>query len=149
MIPYLLVGGFNTVFGYTTFAILNFFFRRWGLPVSYIFAFAVSNMINITVAWANYKFFVFKTRGNYLREWLKAMAVYWSQFLPGVIMIPLAVRLLNWLLPKQLHGFHRTVSTVEAAPYIASAFLTVFGVVSSFLLHKNVTFRQNSTATQP
>jgi putative flippase GtrA len=138
---YLLVGAFNTLFGYSVFAVLNFLLHRAGVPASYIFAYAFSTLINITVAWLNYKLFVFHTRGDYLREWLKAMAVYWSAFFPGIVLLPVVVRILNWTLPPHLHAFHHVLARRDLAPYIASAILMAFGVIYSFLGHRNLTFR--------
>lgn len=143
-VRYLCVGAFNTLFGYTTFAVINFLLHRRGVPVSYIFAYAISNVINITVAFFGYKFFVFQTRGNYLSEWLKAMAVYWSGFLPGILLLPIAVRVLNLILPAQVALLHYSFGRKDAAPYIANAALLCFGVIYSFLGHKHVTFRRKA-----
>lgn len=144
IVRYLCVGVFNTVFGYSVFAVFNFLLHRAGVPISYIFASALSNFISITVAYLAYKFFVFRTRGNYLHEWLRAMAVYWSGFLPSLLLLPTLVRLLNWVLPLHLAAFHHLYARRDIAPYIANAVLMAFGVVYSFLGHKNVTFRQKA-----
>lgn len=138
---YLCVGVFNTVFGYSVFAALNWYLDRRGVRASYMYAYTISNFINITVAYFGYKIFVFKTKGNYLREWLKAMAVYWSGFLPGLVIIPAAVFLMKRLLPPQFSVLHHSFSGKEAAPYIANAVLMGFGVIYSFLGHRNITFR--------
>src|ERR1700739_693178 len=90
---YLFVGGGNTVFGYSTFALINFLLTRWHVLAPYIYAMVVSNFISITVAYLGYKVFVFKTKGNYLHEWARCMAVYWSAALPGFILMPIIVRL--------------------------------------------------------
>ncbi len=127
---YLLIGGWNTVFGYSTFAGIYYMLHRQRIPAAYIYAQVISNFINITVAFFGYKLFVFKTKGNYLREWLKAMAVYWSGFLPGLILLPLAIKALEF-------GFHLK----ESAPYIANAILLGVGVIYSFIGHSKVTFR--------
>lgn len=127
---YLLVGGWNTVFGYSTFAGIYYMLHRQRIPAAYVYAQVISNFINITVAFFGYKLFVFKTKGNYLREWMKAMAVYWSGFLPGLILLPLTIKALNY-------GFHLK----ESAPYIANAILMCVGVVYSFVGHSKVTFR--------
>src|ERR1700744_4578537 len=72
LIRYLLVGGFNTAFGYGLFALLN-----WGLsrtmPYGYLAATLLSNLIAITVAFLGYKWFVFRTKGNYVRQWLRCL----------------------------------------------------------------------------
>lgn len=145
ILRYLCVGVFNTLFGYTVFAVLNFLLHRSGVPVSYLFASALSNLISITVAYLAYKFFVFRTRGNYLSEWLKAMAVYWSGFVPSLFLLPALVRVLNWILPAHVALLHHSVVRRDLAPYIATAILMAFGVVYSFFGHKNVTFRQRAS----
>ena len=96
LMRYLVVGVWNTIFGYSTFAGINWLLFHRGIPASYIYAQVISNFINITVAFLGYKFFVFKTQGNYFNEWLKAMAVYWSGFLPGLILLPALVKLLQY-----------------------------------------------------
>ena len=144
-IRYLCVGCFNTVFGFTTFAAINYILRRHNVPVSYLYAVVLANLINITVAYFGYKIFVFKTQGNYRKEWLKAMAVYGTSFLPTLITLPTLVQFLKFILPLQLSALHHTYASKEAAPYIANAILTVFGVIYNFFGHKNVTFRQPST----
>ena len=59
---YVLVGGFNTVFGYGLFALLNWLFTGL-VSYSYMYAAALANIIAITVAFLGYKWFVFRTRG--------------------------------------------------------------------------------------
>lgn len=132
---YLVVGAWNTVFGYSTFAGIYWTLHHNAFPVANVYwqvitAQVVSNLINITVAFFGYKFFVFKTKGNTLREWMKAMAVYWSGFLPGLILLPTLVKLLQYV--PHMHGI---------APYVASALLIGFGVIYSFFGHKHVTFK--------
>lgn len=131
VVRYILVGGFNTVFGYCTFAALNWFLFKHHIPASYIFAALISNFLNITVAFLGYKWFVFRTTGNYLREWMKAIAVYTSSLLPAIVLLPVVVHLLTWLTPLG-----------NRAPYVATAILTVFGVIYNFVGHKKFTFRK-------
>src|ERR1700733_3295333 len=84
VVRYVLVGGFNTVFGYSLFAVLNWILFRHHVPASYIFALVLANFINITVAFLGYKWFVFRTQGNYFPEWLKANVVYTTSLLPAL-----------------------------------------------------------------
>lgn len=141
-IRYIGVGVFNTGFGYGLFALFNFLLHKRRIPASYIYAAILSNLISITVAYLGYKFFVFRTKGNYLREWMKAVAVYGTAAIPGLIVLAPLVRVVTWLLPHQLNAFHRTVLGKDAAPYIANALLTGFTVIYSFFGHKKVTFRE-------
>lgn len=127
---YVLVGGFNTVFGYGLFALLNWLFTGLG-SYSYMYAAVLANIIAITVAFLGYKWFVFRTRGNYLVEWLRCLGVYGSSMLIGLAGLPILVPILRGHLQSP-----------ERAPYIAAAILTVVTVVFSFLGHKNISFRQ-------
>jgi putative flippase GtrA len=126
---YVLVGGFNTVFGYGLFALLNWLFTGLG-SYSYMYAAGLANLIAITVNFFGYKWFVFRTRGNYLVEWLRCLGVYGSSMLIGLAGLPILVPILRGHLQRP-----------ERAPYIAAAILTVVTVVFSFLGHKNISFR--------
>jgi len=68
-------GRLNTLFGYGTFALFTAVLNPI-VPHSYIWASLLSSLLNITVAYFGYKWFVFKTKGNYLREWMRCVAVY-------------------------------------------------------------------------
>lgn len=127
---YLLVGGFNTVFGYGLFALLNWSFTGLG-SYSYMYAAVLSNLIAITAAFLGYKWFVFRTRGNYLIEWIRCMGVYGSSMLIGLAGLSILVPILR----SNMHN-------PELAPYIAAAIMTVVTVIVSFLGHKNISFRQ-------
>jgi putative flippase GtrA len=132
---YVLVGGFNTVFGYGLFAFLNWSFTRLG-SYSYMYAAVVSNFIAISVAFLGYKWFVFRTKGNYLREWIKCFGVYGTSALIGLAGLPILVPILRHSLQKP-----------EQAPYIAAAILTVITVVFSFFGHKKFSFRPSSSSS--
>jgi putative flippase GtrA len=129
-IRYLLVGGFNTVFGYSLFALLNWLFTGLG-TYSYMYAASLSNLVAITVAFLGYKWFVFRTRGNYLIEWVRCVGVYGSSMAIGLIGLPILVPILRGHLQHP-----------EGAPYIAAAMLTVVTVFFSFLGHKRISFRR-------
>ena len=126
---YLLVGGWNTLFGYSTFAAFTALLEPL-FPGSYVLAMVLSSIVNITVAFLGYKWFVFKTKGNYLKEWMKCMAVYGSGMLPSLFLLPAIVEFLRHV----LHLGHWS-------PYVGAALLTGFGVIYSFVGHKKITFR--------
>jgi putative flippase GtrA len=138
---YICVGIFNTAFGYSSFALINFLLRRQHVPASYVFAMAISSVINITVAYLGYKIFVFRTKRNYLREWTGAMAVGFSGFLPGVFLLSVLVRVFNFILPASVTLFHHTMGRKELAPYVANLFLTCVVPIYTFIGHKKITFR--------
>jgi putative flippase GtrA len=130
LVRYLLMGGFNAVFGYGVFALVNWSLTGLG-PYSYLLAAILSNLIAITVAFLGYKWFVFRTRGNYLIEWIRCMGVYGSSMLIGLAGLSILVPILR-------RNLHRPV----LAPYIAAAIMMTVTVVISFLGHKNISFRQ-------
>jgi putative flippase GtrA len=130
---YILVGGFNTAFGFGVFALLNWSFQGLG-SFSYMYAWALANVIAITAAFLAYKWFVFRTRGNYLTEWTRCFGVYGSGIVFGLVALPITVTILR----KALHR-------PEEAPYLAMAALTVVTVFLSFLGHKHFAFRHKSS----
>jgi putative flippase GtrA len=126
---YLLVGAWNTLFGYGSYV----FFTAMLSPMfshSYVVASVISSLLNITVSFLGYKWFVFKTKGNYLREWIRCVGVYSGGILFGVLTLPVLVVLIR-----------RNTRFVAQAPYIAGALLTGFMVVYSFVGHKKFSFR--------
>ena len=135
-VRYLMVGVWNTVFGYSLYALLTALLMprvRFG----YIYASVASNLLAITLAYFCYKFFIFKTQGHYLAEWLRCIVVYGSALLPGLVLLPLLVE-----------GLHTGFHLGRSAPYVAGALLTGLTVIYSFLGHKNFSFRVPDKATQ-
>ena len=85
---YLLVGLWNTAFGYGTYAGLTALLTP-RMAHAYIVASLIGNLLAITSAFIAYKWFVFKTKGNYLREWLRCVAVYGGAALLGTLLLPI------------------------------------------------------------
>ena len=130
LIRYLLVGVWNTAFGYGTFAAFTALLSPYGKN-SYLAAMVFSNLVNITVAFLGYKWFVFKTKGNYVKEWLRCLSVYSGSILISFIALPGVVFAL-----RKWFGYDK------GAPYVGGAILTVATAVISFFGHKNISFRQ-------
>jgi putative flippase GtrA len=148
---YLLVGLWNTAFGYFTYAALTWVISRH-LAYGYLYAAVLSNFIAISVAFLGYKWFVFKTHGNYLREWMRCFVVYGAAALPGLLLLPAVVSaLINFchISPGARVGlaahFQFTAQylygTFLTAPYIGGAILTTGTVILSFFGHKRITFK--------
>jgi putative flippase GtrA len=129
---YLAVGAFNTLFGYMTFAALTALLAS-RFAYSYVPAMLLSSILNISVAFLGYKWFVFRTKGHYLREWLRCLAVYGSGSLLGVALLPVVVAVL-----------HYGAGLERSAPYLGGALLMGAGVVYNFLGHKNFSFKSNA-----
>lgn len=127
---YLLVGVWNTAFGYALFALFTYILSRRWPQNGYIAAGLLSSVFSITVAFFGYKLFVFKTKGNYLREWLRCLTVYASGIAIGLTALPCIVYVIR----------HST-SIDTKAPYLAAAVMTGFNTVYNFLGHKKFSFR--------
>lgn len=134
---YLLVGGWNTLFGYACFFVCTKMFLRLepGQPSLMASAAVVaSTLVNITVSFFGYKLFVFRTTGNTLHQYLRSFVVY----LPTMAISAVAIAPLTAL-------FEHAGPVQKWAPYIAGAVLQAVTVVVSFVGHKKVTFQETST----
>jgi len=127
---YLIVGIWNTAFAYGSFALFTFWLAKY-MPASYMAASLLSSILNITVSFLGYKWFVFKTKGNYLKEWSKCLMVYSASIVLGLALLPPAVLAVSYL-----------TKNPSSAPYIAGALLMGFNVIISFVGHKKFSFRQ-------
>ena len=131
---FLIAGGGNTLFGIANTFLLTWLFvhlrpDRTGTMTS-VAAF-VSTCINITVSFLTYKWFVFRSRGNYWQEYSRSFLVYVPSLLLSTFAVgPLAAVLAHWLPRPAL------------APYAAQACIIAVAIIPQFLGHKNITFKK-------
>jgi putative flippase GtrA len=167
---YLLVGAFNTLFGYCSFLIvvklLSAVIPARYLSLTAIAGSIISTPLNITVAYFGYKFFVFKTKGNYLLEWLKCFAVYGTGMIPGLVALGGLTRLLQGFLHSHAGTLRALLFATEShlagaprqildnvahgktlAANLAGAIVIGFSTIYSFVGHKKVTFKTTSEAS--
>lgn len=90
-IRYLAAGIWNTVFGITLYAVLIKIFGE----NHYLLLAVLSNIISITNAYICYKLFVFKTKGNIIKEYLKCYIVYGISMLLGLLILYVLVDLMH------------------------------------------------------
>jgi putative flippase GtrA len=129
LVRYILVGGWNTLFGYCVFA--GFTYALTGLlPYAYMVAAVLAHIVATTVSYVAYKVFVFKTKGNYLREYLRFYVVYGVGAVLSLTLLPIFVYLVTPLVRQPSH-----------APYVAQALVVPLVVLSSFIGHKRFSFR--------
>lgn len=131
---YLVVGIWNTAFAYGTFALFTALLDRY-MPASYLAGSLISAILNITVSFLGYKWFVFKTKGNYLKEFARCLVVYSGSILVGLALLPPTVFVVSYV-----------TGNPRAAPYIAGAVLMGISVVLSFLGHKTFSFNSSRGA---
>jgi putative flippase GtrA len=139
LIRYLLVGAWNTLFGYGCFFLfahlfLQLFPSQPSLAASV--ASAVATFVNITVSFIGYKLFVFRTKGGFLREYARSFLVYLPTLIIGAVAIAPITAILRRALPAH----------TQQAPYLAGALLAFFTVLVSFFGHKHISFRDRREA---
>jgi putative flippase GtrA len=160
---------FNTVFGYISFAViltlLNTALPARLLYLTVMLASILAVPLNITVSYLTYKFVVFRTKGNYLGEWVKCFAVYGTGMIPGLVALSALTRFLQSIIHGHAASLHVFLSAVEhhlsgrplaflqqiatgraMAGYIAGAVVIGVSTIYSFVGHKKVTFRVKNPA---
>jgi putative flippase GtrA len=133
---YLAVGACNTIFGYGCFALFTLLLTPV-LSYGYVAASILANLFSITFAFLGYKWFVFKTKGNYLKEWIRCLGVYAGGMILSAAALPFVVGVI-----RRQQGHDRS------APYIAGAIVLVFSVVFSFFGHRHISFADRNQAPQ-
>lgn len=135
VIRFLMVGGFNTAFSFVVYSgcVIGFghLLPAHGKPLIADIAFTISTPIGITVAFLCYKHFVFRTKGNYLKEWLRCFVVYSVSFPMGLIIVPTATGF-----------FQRIVFTHTYAPYLAGLVNSCCIACYSYFGHKKFSFKR-------
>lgn len=127
---YLIVGIWNTFFGYIAYAFLTaLFFER--IPYAYMLASVIGNFFAVSQAFLLYKLFVFKTKGHWLKEYVKCWTVYSTGIAITLIGLPFAVRMCVFIMPEKY------------APYAGGMMMTGIVVFLSFFGHKKLTFHHS------
>ena len=136
LVRYLAVGACNTIFGYGCFALLTLLLTPL-LSYGYVVASLLANLFSITFAFFGYKWFVFKTHGNYLKEWFRCLGVYAGAMILSAAALPFVVGII-----------HRQPGHDRSAPYIAGAIVLVFSIVFSFFGHRHISFADRNRSPQ-
>jgi putative flippase GtrA len=121
LLRFLITGGWNTAFSYISLAFLYYLFSG---RIHYMVIMVFASIINITCAYVCHKLFVFKTKGNYLKEYLRYYFVYSVPIGLGFIFFPICIEILKM-------NF-----------YVVQALLTFITVIISYFGHKHVSFKK-------
>ncbi len=122
-VRYLLAGAWNTAFGY----FLGVGAYLWlGKAWHIIYISIFTNVIAITMSFLTYKIFVFRTRGHWIREYLKIYLVYGLTIIIGTLLL--------WVLVK----FFALNIWLSQGLVLSSVFII------SFFLNRSFTFKKNS-----
>jgi putative flippase GtrA len=117
---YLIVGGWNTIFGYF-FGVLLFLLLN---PYTHLVLIAIiANIISISMSFITYKLFVFRTSGGWLLEYLRCYIVYGFNAVLGIFFL--------WLM----------VDINEFNIWLAQGVSIFIVVIFSYFLHKHFTFK--------
>lgn len=80
---YLLVGGWNTIFGF----LVMIWLYAWLSEYLHVTLIAIlANVLSISMSFLTYRYFVFKSQGSWFSEYLKCYLVYGGIALFGVIL---------------------------------------------------------------
>jgi putative flippase GtrA len=116
---YLAVGGWNTVFGYGVWAVLQFVL---GEHVHYLVVLLIAWPVAVLNAYLGYRYLVFRSRGSVLREFPRFSLVYVATLVVNLALLPVALNVLPFNI------------------YVVQALLTVIVVVASYLSHRYYSF---------
>ena len=118
---FLIVGAGNTLSGYGVSSLVFFLLHAFFTPLLVIIL--ICTVLNVTVSYLTNKRLVFRTRGNYLAEYLRFYVVSAVPIGLNFLLLPLAI---DWL---------------RMNPYLAIALVTGVTTVVSYVGHKHVSFR--------
>ena len=130
-----MVGASNTLFSYVLYAGCvagwGHLLPAYGKPVIVVFASITAKPIAITVAFLGYKHFVFRTKGNYLKEWLRCFAVYGVSIPVELLILYVATKGLLLVPPIRIY-----------APYLAGIVNSIVIASYSYFAHKKFSFKR-------
>lgn len=112
-VRYLAVGAVNTLVGYLVG--LGLYYRLSSVAHIAVIG-LVANIAGISFSFLSYKFFVFKTKGNWLREYLRCYVVYGGAAVFGIAAI--------WVL---VDGLRIPFWLAQGGVIAATVFISYFG----------------------
>ncbi|MCL1801815.1 MAG: GtrA family protein [Promicromonosporaceae bacterium] len=123
-IRFLLVGGFNTVLGYSLFALFDFLIGDSLGEFGYMLALVLSYALAMTVAFFLHRKFVFRVKGKLLLDFGRFVLTNMVGFGLNAVILPLMVTITGLI------------------PLIAQAITAFIVAIASYLLHKHFSFRR-------
>jgi putative flippase GtrA len=119
-VRYLVVGGWNTLFGYACFALG---YALFGHVVHYLVIATLVHGIAVTQSFLTQRTLVFRSRARWLPEYLRFHVSHLGLLGAGLVAMPVLVEL------------------VGLSPLVAQAAWILLSVVGSYVVHKSFSFR--------
>lgn len=117
---FLIIGGWNFVFSYVFFAFLFWFLRD---SINEFVIISISTVVGITNAFISHRLFTYRSKGPWIKEYLRFYVVYSGQMILNVILFGLFVRYLKF------------------NPYITQAGIAIVLTAFSYYGHKHFSFK--------
>lgn len=117
---YLVAGGINTLFGYVVSLV---FYYNLNQELDLVLILIITNIVSISFSFLIYKIFVFKTPGNWIKEYLRCYLVYGFTAIISSACI--------WIL----------VEKIALSYWIAQTLAIIIIILASYTLHNNYTFK--------
>lgn len=121
LVRFVLVGGFNTVFGFGLFAVLQL---TLGERVHYLVLVVVSTVVSVLEAYVVQRWLVWRVRGRWWRELVRFSSVYAGGLGANLLLLPLLVEVVG--LPVLL----------------GQGIATAVNALGTFAVHRSFTFRR-------
>lgn len=118
-VKFLIIGGYNTLFSLILGNLMYYF-----LPLNYTIIAIALYIISVTNSYMTYKIFLFKTKGNILKELIRANITYLSTFCLNLFLMFVFV------------------SILQMEKIIAFNIASVIVVIVIYTMHKFFTFKQ-------
>lgn len=116
---YLIVGFINTLFGYFN---MIYLYTQLSYHYSTLLISVVSGIISITFSYLSYKIFVFKTKGDWISEYLKVYIVYGFTFIIGIVLTIIMI------------------DNLGISVWVTQGIIILIGILVSYLGHLKFTF---------
>lgn len=123
-IRFLFAGIFNTLVGLATYPILYFALSSYELH--YLKILALSQIVCVCIAFITNKFLVFRTRGNFMTEFIKFIVFHLTYFFINLISLPVLVEFFNF------------------NPVTGQVLFAIVVIISSYFWHSKITFSPNN-----
>ena len=83
-IKFVLVGGYNSLFGYLTFCFLQILLMS---KMHYLLILTIGHFISVLNSFLSFKFLVFHSKGNFLQEYLRVNLVYIGYLIANALLL--------------------------------------------------------------